>query len=478
MAQRPKIEPTPQNILAVRERYYGKPALFMEEILGMDLDDWQRDLADSFHSKNRFAVSSGHSSGKTAFVAGIIIYFISVHPDPQIVVTANTEQQLRQKTWRELAKWHNNSLVRDWFTWTATTYSLKGAEETWFAAGVPNTPHGAEGFAGTHEKYILQIFDEASAIERIIWETAEGATATPGGYRKWLVFGNPTRSDGAFFDCFHKLKHRWDRRFLDTRQCKYADQSQIADWEADYGEDSDFFRVRVRGIFPKQSIVQLISFETASAATARFVDDEAYSFAPKVIGVDVARFGDDATVITMRQGLKMFPQIVLRGKNTMEVADRVAQEAMQWNPQAIMVDAIGLGAGVCDRLRQLNFSVLDVVSSEAAEDKRFLNKRIEMWSEMADWLAYASIEAGEDMISDLTSPEYFYNGKGKMQLESKDSMKKRGLSSPDRADSLALTFAYPVSATVKEKFLTQAEKDWLVITGLSQQSGKVCNLED
>ena len=206
------IAPTAENAKAVKNRYYGNPALFMEEILAMDLDDWQREMCDNFHQSDRFAVSSGHSSGKTAFTAGIIQYFLAVHPDPQVICTANTELQLRQKTWRELAKWHNKSLLKDWFTWTATTFALKGAEETWFAAAVPNTPHSAESFAGAHEKYMLLIFDEASAIERAIWETAEGATATEGGYRKWLVFGNPTRNDGAFFECFHSRSHRWQTK--------------------------------------------------------------------------------------------------------------------------------------------------------------------------------------------------------------------------------------------------------------------------
>jgi len=470
------IAPTPENAKAVRERYYGKPALFLEEILGMELDDWQREMCNDFHQHDRFAVSSGHSSGKTALTAGIIQYFLAVHPDPQVIVTANTELQLRQKTWRELAKWHNRSLLKDWFSWTATTFALKGAEETWFAAAVPNTAHSAESFAGAHEKYMLLIFDEASAIERAIWETAEGATATEGGYRKWLAFGNPTRNDGAFFECFHSRAHRWQTRYLDTRSCKYADKTQIEAWAEDFGEDSDFFRVRVRGLFPNQSVVQLIGYGTARAAATRKVDDLAYEFAPKIIGVDVARFGDDATVITRRQGLHVWPQIVMRGKNTMEVANCVAQEIMDWSPQAVFVDETGLGAGVVDRLGQLNFTVTGVNAGSKADSTKFLNKRIEMWSDMADWLKLGQIPDNQDLIDEMTSPEYWFTPVGKMQLEGKDSLKKRGMSSPDRADSLALTFAYPVQATAPEKFLSQSEKDWRALTGVD--SGVGYNIED
>ena len=459
-------------------RYYGHPAAFMEEVLGMRLDDWQRELADNFHSHYRFAISSGHSSGKTAFTAGIISYFIAVHPDPQIICTANTELQLRQKTWRELAKWHQKSLVKDWFNWTATTYSLKDSPETWFAAAVPNTPHSAESFAGAHEKYMLLIFDEASAIDRAIWETAEGATATEGGYRKWLVFGNPTRIDGAFFECFHKNKHRWQTKHLDTRQCKYADQSQIQAWLEDYGEDSDFFRVRVRGLFPHASVVQLIGYGVARGAADRILDDQVYQFAPKLIGVDVARFGDDATVITRRQGLKVWPQLIMRGANTMEVANRVAQEIMDWHPQGVFVDETGLGAGVVDRLHQLGYPVVGVNAGAKPDQNKYLNKRIEMWSAMAKWIEQADIPDDQELIDDLTTPEYYFRPNGQLQLEPKDSIKKRGLPSPDRGDSLALTFAYPVAAVVPELELSESEKDWRAVTGYDQQHSVCFNLED
>ena len=475
---REQIAPTPENAKAVRDRYYGKPALFMEEILGMDLDEWQRELCDEFHQHNRHAISSGHSSGKSAFTAGIIQYFICVHSDPQIIVTANTEKQLAQKTWRELAKWWNNSLVKDWFEWSATTFSLKGAKETWFAAAVPNTPHNSESFAGAHEKYVLQVFDEASAVERSIWEVAEGATATEGGYRKWLVFGNPTRPDGAFYDCFHKRRHRWNGKYLDTRKCKYADQKQIAEWAEDYGEDSDFFRVRVRGLFPQQAVVQLIGRGLAEDAAGKHIPEASYWFAPKILTCDVARFGDDATVIFRRQGLKTWKPMVMRGRDTMYVAEKIAHEIQDWSPQAVFVDETGLGAGVVDRLRQLKYKVTGVNGSNSPDDQRHLNKRMEMWWEMREWLESGGcIPDDQQLIDDLTAPEYFVTGKGKMQLESKDSIKLRGLPSPDHADALGLSFAYPVQAAEPERLLSQAEKDWRKITGMEEMAGTSCVMD-
>lgn len=462
MAKRILIAPNAENIIAVRERYYGEPALFMEEILGMELDDWQRDFCENFHAFDRHAFSSGHSSGKTAITAGITIYFITVHPDPQIITTANTENQLRQKTWRELAKWHNNSLVKDWFKWTATTFSLKGSEETWFAAAVPNTPHGAEGFAGAHEKYILQIFDEASAIDRAIWETAEGATATEGGYRKWVVFGNPTKTSGAFFDCFHRQRHRWRTQYLDTRSCRYADQTQIKQWIEDYGEDSDFVRIRVKGQFPRAGSTQLISPAIVEAAVKREV--EVPIGAPKLFGVDVARFGDDQTVVCRRHGRKVEELHKFRGLDTMAVAAKVAEMINDYKPDAVLIDEVGVGGGVVDRLKQLGFQIIPVNSANNAEDPRmWMNKRAEMWGRMKEWLSGADIPDDRDLQDDLSGPEYGYDHRMRVQLEKKTDMKKRGLASPDCGDALALTFAYatpPVTTHSKSDLIPEWAEDF------------------
>ena len=439
----------PSAALEVRERYYGKPALFLEEMLGMELDEWQRELCGEFHEHDRFAIASGHSSGKSALTAGLIQYFLAVHPDPQVIVTANTQQQLREKTWRELAKWHQKSLVREWFQWTATQFALKECPETWFASAVPNTPHSSESFAGAHEKYMLLIFDEASAIDQAIWEVSEGATATPGGYRKWLVFGNPTRNDGAFFQCFHAMRHRWRCKQLDTRGCKYADQKQIAQWAEDYGEDSDFFRVRVLGQFPERAERQFIGNAMVQAAQERKLNGESYAFSPVVMGVDVARFGCDQSVITLRQGLKVLRQEAFRGLRTTELASIVAQHLDTHQPHiaACFIDEGSMGAGVIDRLVQLGKSVTGVNFGEKAGDGgKYSNKRVEMWGRMRDWLQHGQIPDDRELRDDLTGPEYGYDRKERLLLEKKDDMRRRGLSSPDKGDSLAITFAEMVYA--------------------------------
>lgn len=466
-----QIKDTPEEAKKVFKRYYRDPALFMEEILRMDLDTWQREICDEFHNYDRFAISSGHSSGKSAVTAGLIIFFMTHHPSPQIIVTANTENQLKQKTWRELAKWHKKSLIKNWFNWTATSFQRVGNEETWFAAAVPQTEHNSEAFAGAHERYVLQIFDEASAIPGSIYEVAEGATATEGGYRKWFLFGNPTQNAGEFYEsCFGRQTHRWHRKVLDTRTCKYADQEQIKRWEEDYGEDSDFFRVRVLGLPPQQSITTLIAQADVDLAYGRNIPLESYYHAPKILGVDCARFGDDETVLCYRQGLKLHWIRAYRGLNEIEIANKVAKAIREVLPQMTFFDNTGgYGAGAYDIVKNLGYTAIPINFSAKKEvDEKYLNMRMQMWDGIREWIAghAVSLPADADLARELVVPEYFYNkSNGKKQLEAKEDIKEKLGRSPDRADALALTFAYPVAPVEEKEMLTQAEKDWRIVTG-------------
>lgn len=402
------------------------------------------------------AVSSGHGIGKTALVAWIIIWFLSTRPFPQVVVTANTKTQLTGKTWRELSKWHGLAINRDWFEWTATKFELKAHRETWFAQAVPWSKNRPEAFAGTHEKYVLMIFDEASAIDDSIWDTAEGAMTTPGAI--WIAFGNPTRNSGRFKECWGRLRHRWISRQIDSRTAKKANREKIDQWIQDYGEDSDFVRIRVKGIFPRASSTQFISEDLVDDAIRRVHETDAWSHAPRVIGVDVARFGDDQSVILLRQGLHIHRVRKFRGVNTMQLASYVAEEIDQYRPAATFIDVVGIGAGVVDRLRQLRYKVVEVNSGEKASDEnRYFNVRAEIWDRMRQWLKVGAIPDDVEMRTDLIGPEYGYDKRERIQLEKKEDMKARGLASPDSGDALALTFAMPVS--IAEREASQEKKE-------------------
>ncbi|CAJ0778881.1 MULTISPECIES: terminase [Ralstonia] len=434
-------------------------------------DEWQVDTLTDIGEKLRagqidaaqaiqIAVASGHGIGKSALVSWLILWAIATFEDTRGVVTANTDAQLRTKTWAELAKWYRRCICSHWFEFTATALYARDTkhEKTWRIDMVPWSERNTEAFAGLHNqgKRVLLVFDEGSAIPNIIWEVAEGALTDKDTQIIWAVFGNPTRNSGRFRECFGRFKHRWITRQIDSRTARMTNKDQLAQWVADYGEDSDFVRVRVRGVFPRAGSTQFIGSDIVEAAKSREAHAGVYD--ALVIGVDVARFGDDETVIYIRKGRdgRTHEPIKLRGLDTMQVAARVAEQYEFYRADAIFVDQTGVGSGVVDRLRQLRIPCTGIDngaspdrSNPGQEATVYANKGAEMWGVMRDWLKTGGAipENDVDLHAQLQDREYGYvlrNGRDAIQLESKKDMKKRGLSSPDIADALALTFAYPV----------------------------------
>jgi len=271
------------------------------------------------------------------------------------------------------------------------------------------------------------------------------------------VFGNPTRNTGRFRECFGRFRHRWVTRQIDSRTAHLTNKAQIARWIADYGEDSDFVRVRVRGVFPRAGSMQFVPTEMVEQAMGVGRDVVASVMDPLVMGVDVARFGDDASVIRLRRGrdARTIPPIKLRGVDTMTLAAEIARLAAEYGPDAIFIDEGGVGGGVVDRCRFLRLPVIGIQFGGKADRSTqtregavgYANKRAEMWGVMRDWLSGAMVDNDPELLADLTGVEYGYrmlDGRDVIQLEAKSDMKKRGLASPDNGDALALTFAYPV----------------------------------
>lgn len=421
------------------------------------------DVRDGLLSLNealRFARTSGHGIGKSACVSWLILWAISTYPDTKGVVTANTENQLKTKTWAELAKWFRLFIARDLFEFTATAIFSrnKDHEKTWRIDMVPWSERNTEAFAGLHNKgrRILLVFDEASAIPDTIWETSEGALTDKDTEILWFVFGNPTRNTGRFRDCFAggRFAHRWRSGKVDSREVSLTDKDQMRKWIADYGDDSDFVRVRIKGEFPRIGQAEFISLELVLEAQVREV--VTHSHDPFIIGVDVARFGEDASVIYFRKGrdARSIAPIVLRGVDTMTLAGKVADAYLQYRADAVFVDGGGVGGGVVDRLRQLRVPVSDIQFG-AKSDRinlegdatAYANKRAEMWGALREWLRGGAIPDDQRIREELVSPMYGFNVRDEIQLERKEDMRKRGAASPDIADALALTFAYPVVPT-------------------------------
>jgi hypothetical protein len=451
---------------------WGEPESELEKFSGPE--PWQRrvlihirdelakgsDPQITFQQAVQVAIASGHGVGKSALVSWLILWAITTFPDTKGVVTANTETQLKTKTWAELGKWHRMLLygLREYFKLTATALfsSDPNYERTWRIDMVPWSERNQEAFAGLHNKSkrILLLMDEASAIPDQIWETAEGALTDANTQILWIVCGNPTRNTGRFRECFGRYSSTWWNEQVDSRTVSITNKEQFKKWIRDYGDDSDFVRVRVRGVFPRAGSMQFIPSDSAEEAGQREISVHLHD--PLVFGVDVARFGDDESVVYIRKGRdgRSNAPLRFRGLDTMTLASKVCELFQQFNADAIFVDGGGVGGGVVDRLRQLRVPVYDIQFGSkptgvgfAQDDSgtTYANKRAEMWGSLREWLKVGSIPDDRELRDQLIGVEYGFNVRNEIQLERKEDMKKRGQASPDIADALALTFALPVA---------------------------------
>jgi hypothetical protein len=405
------------------------------------------------------ALSSGRGIGKSALLSMLDLWVQSCWIGSTTIVTANTETQLRSRTMAELGKWHTMAINRHWFEKSSMSMRPAG----WFAELVETqlkmdtqyyyveaqswSAENPDAFAGAHSQIGMMVqFDEASGIPDPIWQVTEGFFTDMAPLRLWLAISNPRRNTGRFFECFHKDRGFWDTKYVDSRTVEGVDAGVYQRIADKYGEDHDVTRIEVKGQFPRTGSNQFIGREVAQAAAEReLVPDTG---APLLMGIDVARFGDDESVFRFRRGrdARSIPPMRYRGADTMALSTHAATAIERLQPDAVFVDGGGVGGGVVDRLKMLGYRVIEVQSGEAAHDpEKYLNRRAEMWGEMRDWLIYGAIDNDDSLIDDLTGPEYAIHLKGQIKLESKDSMKKRGLASPDDGDSLALTFAEPVA---------------------------------
>lgn len=401
------------------------------------------------------AISSGHGIGKSAMAAWLVDWVMSTRPHSKGVVTANTAEQLSSKTWAGVAAWTAKCITGHWFNITtgkgAMRMTHKEFPESWRVDAQTSREENSESFAGLHAASSTPwyLFDEASAIPSKIWEVAEGGKTD--GEPMHFCFGNPTRNTGAFAECFGRKKHRWKTKQIDSRDVSITNKTLLKQWVTDYGEDSDFVKVRVRGVFPNASSLQFIPRELVEAAMKREPTEGSHIGRTAAVGVDVARFGDDQSVIRTRIGrdATAIPVKRYRELDTMQLASRSSEHIDYLKSLGLdsvaFVDGGGVGGGVVDRLRQMNRDPIEVQFGGKADDERkYLNKRAEMWGRMKEWLATGCLFYDEKLITELTSVEYMFTAKDQIQLEKKEDMKRRGLSSPDDADALALTFAYPV----------------------------------
>lgn len=404
----------------------------------------------------RDATVSGRGVGKSALVSWLILWMLTTRIGSSVIVSANTENQLRTVTWGELTKWVAMSLNSHWWEPSATKLvpaswltelverDLKKGTRYWGAEGKLWSEENPDGYAGAHNyDGMMVIFDEASGIPDSIWGVAEGFFTELIRDRYWFAFSNGRRNTGRFFECFHLMRNFWKHRQIDARTVEGTDKKVYGQIIESHGEDSYEARVEVYGEFPTEGDDQFISPLLVDDAMRRPRWND--TTAPIIIGVDPAR-GGDQTVIVVRQGRDILDIKRHADADTMIVVGKVIEAIEEWNPDLTVIDEGGLGYGVLDRLKEQNYKVRGVNFGWKSKNPRvWLNKRSEMWGSMKEWLKTASIREDKRLKSDLTAPKRETDSSGAMQLESKKKMRARGLPSTDSGDALAVTFAFSVS---------------------------------
>ena len=424
------------------------PLAFCKDIIGFTPTEQQEAIINSVAQVGSWtSVKSGHGVGKTSTLACLGLWFISVFVDAKVPVTSPSKEQLKSTLWGELRKWHKRMKepFRSAIDITSEKVVIKGREDTFIQARTARkeNPDALQGF---HAEHLLFLVDEASGVPSKIFEVAMGALTTVD--TRFILTGNPTQNTGFFYDTFHKAvaKDRWNSFTLSCLDSDNVKAGFEDDMAAQYGRESNEFRVRVLGEFPDASNMQFIGRGLINDSIGNWFElvevPSLYNFNPIIFGVDVARYGDDSSAVFMRQGL--YSKLLFLEKNidTNSLAKIVGELSNAYEADSICVDVGGVGAGVFDYLFNHGYPAVDVNFGSVAEDIEQYNlRRSEIWGLMREWLRRGGcIENNEALIEELVAPEYGFTAKCQIVLEAKDSIKKRSGGSPDMADALALTF--------------------------------------
>ena len=440
---------------------YQEPDIWQCEVL-----DW---LGGQIHDRAfngvdavmpiRFAVSSGHGIGKGALTGMLTAFLMSTRRDCKGVVTANTNTQLQDKTWAAIQVWVQRCLTRHWFEINSTIMYRIGARAAWKCSPQTCDPDNSEAFAGQHNVASTSFYinDEDSNVPDVIHEVQEGGLTD--GEPWQMLLGNPTRRRGAFYDiCFAGKGKRWKVWQIDARECRFPNKQLIAEQLEDWGEDSDRFRVRVRGLPPVAEDNQFIDSARVLAAQKRDVyvlPDEKL-----VAGCDLAWGGADSNVIRFRRGndARSIPAIRIPGELTRDpavltnrLADVLKAKYDGRRVSMLFLDSAGIAGAVGARLRALKFTNVQEINFGAdSPDSKYRYKRDQIWGLMKDWLLEGAIDKSPRLETDLQGPGLREDLKQRVWLESKKEMKARGVESPDEGDALALTFAQPLAVEGKD----------------------------
>ena len=423
--------------------YRNDPVKFVRVVLQETPLKWQEELLRKIAAgKRRISVRAGHGVGKSTVCSWAIVWVMCTRFPQKCVMTAPTAGQLFDALFSELKAQVNKlpPVLRDSFDVLSDRISLKAAPESSFASARTSSSERPEALAGIHSENVLLIVDEASAVPEPVFEAAAGSMS--GHSACTILIGNPTRNSGLFYRTHHELSADWDTMHVSCLDIPLVSKDFVEQIKATYGEGSNAFRIRVLGEFAVADNDTLIAAELVDAAMGRDVPVDVSD--GMIYGLDVARFGTDRSALCKRKGNVVMEVKSWGGLDLMQLVGAVVNEARTDNPVEICVDTIGLGSGVADRLREMGYNVRDVNVAESSAMNPNANKlRDELWLAVKDWLTTRTVRIPNDQTlrHELVAPRYNFSSSGKIVVESKDAMKKRGMRSPDLADAVCLTFA-------------------------------------
>lgn len=427
------------------------PIKAVEVLFGVVPTSQQQDLIEAaWKGDSRVAISSCTGAGKTATLVWLTYLFLLCKYDCRVLITSPSFQQLNRVFNSEALKWKAKmpSLFADLFTVTRERIVLNMKKGVQIANIVTASADNEESLQGGHSENYVILADEASAIAEDVFDVLQGTLST--GTGRFILTSNPTRSSGRFYEIFHRIKDKgnslWTTIFFDAHDSPNVNDKFIREIADMYGEDSDQYRVRILGQFPRTSIAQFIPSDTVERAMDRDIPIRECSAFPKICGVDVARQGDDDTVFVTRQGPKIIDVTRYYGLDGPDVADKLLVYWRTHQHSAVFIDAHGVGTSPYDAAKRLpglkNVIKPLNVSLPSPRQHEYANVRAHLWGEYKNWLAgEVDIPWDTELRDQTVSQTYGYNGKLAYLLTAKRDMKKQGIKSPDIPDAITFTFA-------------------------------------
>lgn len=438
---------TENPFIAFIKTYRNDPVSFVQKVFSVEPDDWQKEFLQAICDSNRrISVRSGHGVGKSTAASWAMLWYLLTRYPVKVVVTAPTSSQLFDALFAEIKRWIKEMppALSELLEVKSDRIELRPSPTEAFISARTSRAEQPEALQGIHSDHVMLVADEASGVPEAVFEAAAGSMS--GHSAVTILLGNPVRGTGYFYETHNRLRDEWFTLHVNCEKSNRVSKEFVREMAIKYGEESNAYRVRVLGEFPLADDDTMIPFSVVEQAMSRDIEVDKYS--TMIYGVDVARFGSDKSALAKKKGNVITEVKRWRGLDLMQLVGAIKAEYESEEPEDrplnIYIDSIGLGSGVVDRLREMGLPAVGInVSESPAMKNAYINLRGELWGKMKNWLEQRNcvLPKDDDLLADLTAPRYTFNSSGRLRVESKDEMKKRGLASPDLADACILTLA-------------------------------------